>query len=156
VQNSLKIAVVAGGSDPFGLVHKIANILAKIPEQFEVFLFSSLNSDSTLDSRFKYFEVGQQLDELTKDVDLVLTTASSSSMEFLARGLCIGIVCVVDNQVQYYNSLGRLGVAAQLGFRRLDNNWDIDEEMIDSLILFFLLGVVLYLTTWHQFFGGHT
>jgi spore coat polysaccharide biosynthesis predicted glycosyltransferase SpsG len=56
VQNSLKIAVVAGGSDPFGLVHKIANILAKIPEQFEVFLFSSLNSDSTLDSRFKYFE----------------------------------------------------------------------------------------------------
>jgi spore coat polysaccharide biosynthesis predicted glycosyltransferase SpsG len=67
-------------------------------------------------------------------VDLVLTTASTSSLEFLARGICVGLVCSVNNQQQYYNSLGKLGVAAQLGFRAIDNSWELDEELIYSLI----------------------
>jgi spore coat polysaccharide biosynthesis predicted glycosyltransferase SpsG len=116
------------------LVHEIAKILVKIPVQFEVSLFSVSDLDSTLDSRFKYIEIGQRLDDLTMDVDLVITTASTSSLEFLARGLCVGLVCAVDNQRQYYNSLGKLGVAAQLGFRTLDNSWELDEQKIYSLI----------------------
>ena len=102
-QHKLKIAVVAGGSDPYGLVNEIAIILAMIPEQFEVYLFSNSILDSSLDTRFHVIEVGQQLDELTKSVDLVLTTSSTSSLEFLARGLCVGIACAVANQEQYYN-----------------------------------------------------
>jgi spore coat polysaccharide biosynthesis predicted glycosyltransferase SpsG len=46
----------------------------------------------------------------------------------------VGLVCAVDNQRQNYNSLGKLGVAAQLGFRTLDNNWELDEQKIYSLI----------------------
>ena len=133
-RHTLKIAVVAGGSDPYGLVHKIAKILVTFPEQFEVNLFTDSILDSTLDSRFRCISVGQHLDNLTKDVDLVLTTASTSSLEFLARGLCIGIVCAIDNQEQYYKSLGELGVAAQLGFRNMNNTWEIDNEKIHSLI----------------------
>jgi spore coat polysaccharide biosynthesis predicted glycosyltransferase SpsG len=131
----IRIVVVAGGSDPFGLVDEIANILAKIPEQFEAYLFSIPNSESTLDSRFKYVEMGHQLDELMKDVDLVLTTASTSSLEFLASGLCVGVICAVDNQGQYYDSLGKLGVAAQLGSRTFDNKWELSEEKIHSLVI---------------------
>ena len=133
-QHNLRIAVVAGGSDTYGLVHEIAKILVTLSGQFEVYLFSNANLDSTLDSRFHRIEVGQQLDELTKDVDLVLTTSSTSSLEFLARGLCVGIVCAVDNQEQYYDSLGELGVAAQIGFRNLENGWELDKEGIQSLI----------------------
>ena len=133
MEHSLRIAVVAGGSDPYGLVHEIASILGKIPGQFEVSLFSD-STPSTLDSRFKYIKIGQRLDDLTMDVDLVITTASTSSLEFLARGLCVGLVCAVDNQRQYYDSLGKLGVAAQLGFRTLDNTWALDEQKIYSLI----------------------
>lgn len=133
-KHSLRIAVVAGGSDPYGLVHEIVNILSKIPAQFEAYLFSIPNSESTLDSRFKYVEMGQQLDKLMKDVDLVLTTASTSSLEFLASGLCVGIIRAVDNQGQYYDSLGKLGVAAQLGLRTLDNKWELNEEKIHSLV----------------------
>jgi spore coat polysaccharide biosynthesis predicted glycosyltransferase SpsG len=133
-QHTLKIAVVAGGSDPYGLVHKIAKILATFPEQFEANLFSDSILDSTLDSRFRCFSVGQHFDNLTKDVDLVITTASTSSLEFLARGLCIGIVCAVNNQEQYYKSLGELGVAAQLGFRNINNIWELDNEKIHSLV----------------------
>ncbi|MEI7818393.1 MAG: hypothetical protein WCI45_14500, partial [Desulfuromonadales bacterium] len=134
VHHKLRIAVVAGGSDPYGLVHEIAKILVSFPEQFEAYLFSDSILDSALDSRFRYIEVGHQLDELTKDVDLVLTTASTSSLEFLARGLCVGIAYAVDNQEQYYNTLGELGVAARLGIRNLDNDWKLDMEKIRSLI----------------------
>ncbi|TRZ85485.1 MAG: hypothetical protein D4R83_06710 [Streptomycetaceae bacterium] len=133
-QNKLKIAVVAGGSDPYGMVNEIAKILAKIPEKFEAYLFSDSLHDSSLDSRFRVIEVGQHLDEHTKNADLVLTTSSTSSLEFLARGLCVGIICAVDNQEQYYNSLGELDVAAQIGFRNLDNKWNLDKEKIYSLI----------------------
>lgn len=132
--DKLKIAVVAGGSDPYGLVQEIAKILSEIPEQFEVYLFSSSNLTSALDSRFHFFEVGKQLDELIKEVDLVLTTASTSSLEFLSRGLCVGIACAVDNQEQNYISLNKLGVAAQLGFRNTDNCWELEESMIYSLV----------------------
>jgi spore coat polysaccharide biosynthesis predicted glycosyltransferase SpsG len=134
VPHKLRIAVVAGGSDPYGLVQEITRILAKIPEQFEVYLFSNSNFASALDSRFLLFEVGKKLDVLTKDVDLVLTTASTSSLEFLARGLCVGIACAVENQEQNYISLSKLGVAAKLGVRNTDNCWELDESMISSLV----------------------
>ena len=133
-QHKLRIAVVAGGSDPYGLVSEIAGILAMIPEQFEVYLFSNSLLGSSLDTRFHIIEVGQQLDELTKSVDLVLTTSSTSSLEFLARGLCVGIACAVDNQQQYYKSLGELDVAAQIGFRNIDNLWELDEKIIKLLV----------------------
>ena len=130
----LRIAVVAGGSDSYKLVNKIARVITKTSGDFEVYLFTSFDFDSITDSRFHYVQVGKQLDDLTQGADLVITTASTSSLEFLARGLCVGLVCAVDNQRQNYNSLGKLGVAAQLGFRTVSNNWEIDEQKIHSLI----------------------
>ena len=129
-----KIAVVAGGSDPHGLVNEIAKILATMPEQFQAYLFSSSYTDSVLDSRFFYVEVGPLLDEVTRDVDLVLTTASTSSLEFIARGLCVGIVCAVNNQEQYYEALSELGIAIPLGFRNSTNGWDLNHQKIYSLV----------------------
>ena len=99
-----------------------------------MFLFSNSILDSALDSRFRINEVGHRLDELTKDIDLVLTTASTSSLEFLARGMCVGIACAVDNQQQYYDSIGQLGIAAQIGFRNLDSLWELNVEIISSLV----------------------
>ena len=130
----LKIAVVAGGSDPHGLVNELGKILSEMSEKFEVYLFSSSSINSVFDSRFNYVNVGPRLDEVTKDVDLILTTASTSSLEFIARGLCVGIVCAVNNQEQFYSSLSQLGIAAPLGFRNSENNWDLDEQKISSLI----------------------
>lgn len=133
-EESLKIAVVAGGSDPYNLVNELARIIARIPVRFDAYLFATSSFNSISDSRFQYVQVGQQLDDLTRDVDLVLTTASTASLEFLARGLCVGLVCAVENQQQYYKSLGKLGVAAQLGFRTLGNNWELDQQKIHELI----------------------
>jgi spore coat polysaccharide biosynthesis predicted glycosyltransferase SpsG len=55
-------------------------------------------------------------------------------LEFLARELCIGVACVVDNQKQNYKTLGELGVAAQFGFRYANNKWELDIEKIHSLV----------------------
>jgi len=133
-KRDLKIAVVAGGSDPYNLVNEIAIILTKIPVLFEVYLFSRSTLDSIFDSRFHIVQIGQQLDELTRDADLILTTASTSSLEFLARGLCVGVARAVDNQNQYYKSLGELEVAALLGHRTLDNHWELEEQKIITLV----------------------
>ena len=133
-QHKLKIAVVAGESDPCALVHEIARILVMFSEQFKVYLFTNSMLDSGLDSRFQYFDVSNQLDELKNNVGIVLTTSSTSYLEFLERGFCIGITCAVDNQEKHYDSLGELGVAAQIGLRNLDNNWELDKGKIYSLI----------------------
>jgi spore coat polysaccharide biosynthesis predicted glycosyltransferase SpsG len=132
--HKLKVSVVAGGSDPYQLVHEIAKALQTIPEEFEATLFTSAILDSTLDSRFHYEKLGLRFDVQTKDADLILTTASTSSFEFLARGLCVGIVCAVDNQKQNYRVMGDLDVAMQIGFRNKENEWQIETGKIHSLI----------------------
>ena len=132
--HKLQIALVAGGSDPHGVVPEVAKILAGFSESFDAHMFSNYPAEGTLDSRFQQHGIGLHLDELTKNVDLVLTTSSTSSLEFLARGHCVGIICAVENQRQYYDSLGRLGVAAKIGIRDLQNNWSFDHEKIQLLI----------------------
>jgi spore coat polysaccharide biosynthesis predicted glycosyltransferase SpsG len=130
----LKIVVTAGGSDPYNLVLEIAVALAKIPEPFQVCLFSNSTSDVTLDSRFQYFEIGSGLEEISKDADLVFTTSSTSSLEFIARGLCVGMACAVANQRQYYDKLNQLGVAAQIGMHIPNFGWNLDVETIHMLV----------------------
>ena len=130
----LKIVVVAGGSDAYGLVHEIAKVLAMIPELFEVYLFSNSTSSQRLDSRFHNVEIGPKLDEVSRDADLIFTTSSTSSLEFIARGFCVGVACAVDNQEQYYRSLGQLRVAAQIGLRTPSSGWNLDIEIIRMLV----------------------
>lgn len=130
----LKIVVVAGGSDPYKLVLEIAKVLAVLPDSFEVYLFSNSPSDRALDSRFHYFEIGSKLDTVSRDANLILTTSSTSSLEFIARGFCVGVASAVDNQRQYYNSLGQLGVAAQIGFRDPSLGWCLDVKTIQMLV----------------------
>lgn len=133
-RHTLKIVVVAGGSDPHKLVAEIANILVELPELFEVYLFSNSTSSKTLDSRFHNIKIGPKLDEVIRIADLAFTTSSTSSLEFIAQGLPVGVACAVDNQEQYYRSLGQLGATAQIGFRNLRNEWELDSEKIRLLV----------------------
>ena len=131
---ALRVAVVAGGSDPYELAIAISKILAKFSEALEVLVFSNSVFEETLDSRFQFIEIGPRLDELTQNVDLVLTSSSTSSLEFIARGLCVGVACAVNNQQQNYLSLGQFGTAAQIGFRNSSNEWELDSDLIYDLI----------------------
>ena len=92
------------------------------------------NKIYSLETFVKQIEIGKQLDEIIQNVDLVLTTSSTSSLEFLARGLCVGVACAVDNQKQNYDFLGQIGAAAQIGFRNSFNEWKLEIEVIHALL----------------------
>ena len=133
-QHKLRIAVVAGGSDHYQLVYELAKIMSEFQESFEVYLFTNSVQYEIKDVRFKYFKIGPQLDDVIQKVDLVLTTSSTSSLEFIACGLPVGVACVVDNQKQYYESLNSLGVAAQIGVLNSPGGWNLNKEIIHELI----------------------
>jgi spore coat polysaccharide biosynthesis predicted glycosyltransferase SpsG len=130
----IKVVVVSGGSDPYNMVLEVSNILTKLTVSFEAHLFTNSPTKFASDPRFRFCEIGSSLEEVSRDANLILTSSSTSSLEFIAQGHCVGIVCVVDNQRQYYTQLGQLGVAAQIGSRIDSQGWNIEPNIIHRLI----------------------
>ena len=128
----LNIVVTGGGSDPFNFGGKMSEVFAKIDGDFVVTFLVSQFSTYTLDSRFKFIDIGPALDEVIQKADVVFTTASTSSLEMIAREIPIGIVCVADNQQDLYASLNRLGIVQPIGVKNI--NWEINIENIENLI----------------------
>ena len=46
----------------------------------------------------------------------------------------MGVVCAIDNQADYYEQLGRLGYASQLGVHNSDAGWEFDLTTIKELL----------------------
>ena len=44
------------------------------------------------------------------------------------------MVCLIENQQYYYEQLGRLGYASQIGIRNSDGSWEIKIEAIKELL----------------------
>jgi spore coat polysaccharide biosynthesis predicted glycosyltransferase SpsG len=130
----LKVLVVGGGSDPFGFVAAVAQVLSSSEIDLEVHLFT--NGEIPLDSkvRFVNHKIGSELDLIANCADLVLTTASTSSLEFIAREIPTGVACAVDNQKETYEQLGRLGYATQIGMRNSSSNWEFKHKDIRELL----------------------
>lgn len=129
-----KILVVGGGSDPYRFCEAIARVLDSIDGLFEVNFLSSLEIVSKANKSFRTYPIGEVLDNLVNTADFVLTTASTTSLEFIGREIPTGIACVVDNQENYYLEIGKCGLAKQLGARRLDGTWQLDSNAIEELI----------------------
>jgi len=131
----LEILVVGGGTDPFNFVEAIAKNLMGIQGQFCARLFSNNFSLAELDSRFTCVSIGPELDMYANSAELVFTTASTTSLEFIARGTAVGIGCAVDNQKDYYESLAQAGVAAQIG-KFSNGRWNLDDKKMSEMIHF--------------------
>jgi spore coat polysaccharide biosynthesis predicted glycosyltransferase SpsG len=131
----LKIVVFGGGSDPYGFCDEIASILKNISFAFEANFFTNKKSFAFSDERFLLREIGENLDSEIESADLVFCTASTSSLEVIAREIPVGIACAVDNQELYYKTLPELGVAASIGIRASNGIWKLDLKKIEELIL---------------------
>jgi spore coat polysaccharide biosynthesis predicted glycosyltransferase SpsG len=129
----LEILVVGGGTDSFNFVEAICGALKKTKGNFHACLFTNTTELAQLDSRFTAVPIGSELDEHAGNADLVFTTASTTSLEFIVREIAVGIGCAVDNQEEYYNTLSLAEVASPIG-RLKDNKWKIEEARIDSLV----------------------
>ncbi len=129
-----RLLVVGGGSDPFGFCKKMANLLDLITCPLEVHFFSGEEFESTGIHNFIVHAFGNELDDIANECDFILTTASTSSLEFIAREIPTAVVCVIDNQREYYNQLGVLGLAVQIGLRNEDQSWEIDLNALNKFL----------------------
>jgi spore coat polysaccharide biosynthesis predicted glycosyltransferase SpsG len=131
----LEIAVVGGGADSTQFVLTTASALMATKTNFHANLFvrdrNILKLD--LDRRFSIIPIGQGLDEIANKTSLAFTTASTTSLEFLARGAAVAIGCSVGNQELYFKELSNGNYAAPIG-QFLNNEWKLDIEMIHELI----------------------
>lgn len=132
--SSTQILILGGGSDPFGFVHAALTEISLIQGDFKIIVFS--NEDL---SEFKFLDIeqhqiGPELDGLAGEVDLVFTTASTTSFEFIAREIPTLIACVVDNQEKTYAELSHLKFALPIGMRSNEGTWCFDQKIIRSAV----------------------
>jgi spore coat polysaccharide biosynthesis predicted glycosyltransferase SpsG len=130
-----KIVIFAGGIDNFGFALNLARYLKEISEFNEAVFFSNSQSEITsLDSRFVVRDFGPLLDVELENTDLVFTTASTSSLEIIAREIPVGICFSVENQISYFEALIKEEVAFGIGNLNPAKNWELDMVAIERLI----------------------
>jgi spore coat polysaccharide biosynthesis predicted glycosyltransferase SpsG len=139
-KNSVKdwvdnIIIFGGGSDKYNFARAMASGLANMPGfSRAVFISDSQREIESMDSRFKVNFFGPDLDTELENADLVFTTASTSSLEIIAREIPLGICCVADNQKSYFDALTDLEIAAGIGEYSSGDVWELNWVMISELI----------------------
>lgn len=133
IKENIKILVVGGGTDPFNFAEEICLVLKNIQGQFHVIIFSNNHLLAQIDSRFTVVQIGLQLDVEASDADLVFTTASTTSLEFIAREIPVGLGCAVNNQQEYYESLTAAEVAIPVG-EFSEGRWRLNHAKMEDLI----------------------
>jgi spore coat polysaccharide biosynthesis predicted glycosyltransferase SpsG len=130
----LRIVIVGGGTDLFGFGLSVAEALRNQNQDYEAIVFlKPHNSLPFEDSRFEIREIGNSLDPIIDDADLILTTASTTCLEFIALGKAIGVLCGIENQLEYYQRITEIGLAAPLG-RYEAGRWSINSDLLLKLI----------------------
>jgi spore coat polysaccharide biosynthesis predicted glycosyltransferase SpsG len=129
-----KLLILGGGSDPYGFVRAVLQKLRSFDLPFVAHVFSDENLQSFSDLNIHQHQLGSELDVFADSVDLVITTASTSSIEFIAREIPTLVACAVDNQEKCYSELGELGFAIPIGIRNSFGDWELDLRTIKKAI----------------------
>lgn len=130
----LRVLVVGGGADPFGFVRAITKVITDLALDVEIHCFTNDDLTKCGIASITIHEIGPELDSWAEKADVVFTTASTTSLEFIAREVPVAVVCAVDNQSGYYEQLGRLGYAAQVGVLNSTGEWKFDLDEIQILL----------------------
>jgi len=134
--NFRNILVFGGGTDTFDLALYLAKLISVIKGEWHFnFISNSKKSIEELDPRFEVMPFGKDLDKLVNISDLVITTASTSSLEIIAREIPLGVICVVDNQKTYYKFLTENGLAQGLGGIVESGDWQINLVKLKEILV---------------------
>jgi spore coat polysaccharide biosynthesis predicted glycosyltransferase SpsG len=131
--NSVEITVVGGGANTFNFADKICEVLSESNRNFRASIFSDTLDPTKFDSRFAIIASGENLDNYANCANLVYTTASTTSLEFIARELPVGVGCAVENQKDLYQNIISLGFAISIGEYQNDK-WHINQENVLHLL----------------------
>jgi spore coat polysaccharide biosynthesis predicted glycosyltransferase SpsG len=127
-----KLIVLAGGSDPFGLIPHLHNIFSELELCLSTtFVGPRKDSNSSL---FRFVEFSENVDLLLNEADFVISTASSTSYEILARGIPLGIIQATDNQASNYSNFVAANLAVGLGTRVKDSYWKVDKQLLSDFL----------------------
>lgn len=131
------ITVVAGGNDDSNFQANLSKILTTIESDFICNFFVNQNSsgltDFADDKRFNFYPLGNDLDRLGNSSNLAFVTASTTAVEFAARGCVTGIISVTENQSQFEGDLINSGLATKIG-EYSNGVFIFDKILISSLI----------------------
>jgi len=130
----LKILLVGGGSDPLEFCKMMASILDDFNLHFEVVIMSRTNIQSKTGKMFRVYPIGPEMDKLINEVDLVITTAGTSCLEFIAQEIPTGVVSVAANQKFNYKELSERNLVQPLGYLSDETSWQIDISSLEVLI----------------------
>jgi spore coat polysaccharide biosynthesis predicted glycosyltransferase SpsG len=127
-----KLFVLAGGSDPFGLIPYLHRIFIELNLNLSI-TFVGMAISSTSKS-IQFIDFSENIDLLLNEADLVIATASTSSYEILARGIPLAIVQATDNQASNYSKFVASNFAVGLGIRKKNSHWELDRESLVDFI----------------------
>ena len=131
----LKILIVGGGSDPSGFCNAAAAALTKFPFRFVADVFSdNFDRDLEKDQRIRVHKVGLQMENYARECDLALTLASTLAIEFIARGVPIGVASAFENQMGGAGELLSMGLAAPIGNRDDSGKWIVDTAILHKMM----------------------
>ena len=134
LSDDLRLLVAAGGADPFGLSLEIAKILDSMDIALQVHFFTHEKIYSNSGKEFINHEFGPDFDSVAEQIDVVISTASTTCLEFIGREIPMGIVSVVDNQENYYKELTFKNYALPLGYYSTETGWNLDKNNIFELL----------------------
>lgn len=134
----LKVLIVGGGTDPFNfcstLVSSLVTLAFDLPVEFNVFTPHQISFPQIPNIVIVRHEIGHDFDKVATNMDLAFTLASTTSLEFLARNIPIGIARAVPNQNQNYEELLENGLAIGIGSRDTSGFWKFDIMAITNLL----------------------
>jgi spore coat polysaccharide biosynthesis predicted glycosyltransferase SpsG len=133
-EQELQIVVVGGGSDPTGFCSAIADFLQQIDMRFQATFITDFPITLNGPHKFRAMPNGDVFDKIAGAANLILTTASVSSLEFIAQEIPVGIACAVENQRLNYESLAAANVAIQIGEFSNSLGWQLNLGAIRNLI----------------------
>lgn len=129
----MQILISAGGSDPFGFSENLVKILSRSTSNFQAHVLAPVFKLPVDDSRFKLIKLGKEYEDLLGVIDLVFTTAGTSSWEYLFLGIPTAVACVASNQETNYQYLVNNSLAVDIGKIDAEGTWDLNTLILSEI-----------------------
>lgn len=135
IKKAKKVLVVGGGTDYGHFTKSLIPFLSiKQYENIEFhFMVKSINEFSRLGRNFFFHDIGPHIREIIRNVDTVISTAGTSSWDFIANSLVTGIALAVENQRFNYKFQTENDNALGVGEYAQSIGWQFNDLMLDKL-----------------------
>lgn len=132
--NEIKILITAGGSDPFAFSQNLVKLLSESIFAFHAFVLAPDFQLPNKDPRFEFIQLGKTYENLLSTIDLVFTTAGTSSWEYHFLGIPVALASAAENQNRNYLYQISKGISWDLGYRDLEGEWQLKESLCNRIL----------------------